>query len=86
MRIWSGERSVLKNCKRKRGNLLSPPDFAQAIEISLALYMDENIPRSITTGLRLRGVDVLTVQEEGRTSFTDPIILDRATELQRVLF
>ena len=48
--------------------------------------MDENIPRPVTDGLRLRGVDVLTVQEDERTSFPDPIILDRATELQRVLF
>ncbi|WP_199249570.1 DUF5615 family PIN-like protein [[Phormidium] sp. ETS-05] len=54
--------------------------------MSLALYMDENVPRQITAGLRLRGVDVLTVQEDGRASFPDPIILDRATELQRVLF
>lgn len=48
--------------------------------------MDEHIHRAITTGLRLRGVDVLTVQEDQRTGFPDPIILDRATELQRLLF
>jgi hypothetical protein len=28
----------------------------------------------------------LTAQEDRRTSFRDPIILDRATELERVLF
>ncbi|MFB2839252.1 DUF5615 family PIN-like protein [Floridanema evergladense] len=54
--------------------------------MSLALYMDENVARQITTGLRQRNVEVLTVQEDGLTSFPDPIILDRATELQRLLF
>ena len=54
--------------------------------MSLAFYMDEHIHRAITAGLRLRGVDVLTVQEDKHTGFPDPIILDRATELQRLLF
>ena len=54
--------------------------------MSLALYMDENVARQITVGLRQRDVDVLTVQEDGLTSFPDHIILDRSTELQRVLF
>jgi Domain of unknown function (DUF5615) len=54
--------------------------------MSVALYIDENVHRGITDGLRIRGVDVLTVQEDGRTSFPDPLILDRATELERVLF
>jgi hypothetical protein len=48
--------------------------------------MDEHVHRAVTAGLRLRGVDVLTVQEDERTGFPDPIILDRATELQRILF
>ncbi len=54
--------------------------------MSLALYMDEHVHRAITSGLRLRGVDVLTVQEDGRAGISDPLILDRATELERVLF
>lgn len=54
--------------------------------MSIALYMDENVPRTITDGLRQRGIDVLTVQEDGRTSCPDPLVLDRATELQRVIF
>jgi hypothetical protein len=37
-------------------------------------------------GLRQRGVDVLTVQEDGRTGASDAALLDRATELGRVLF
>ena len=54
--------------------------------MSIAFYMDENVHRGITNGLRIRDVDVLTVQEDGRTGFRDPMILDRATELKRVLF
>lgn len=48
--------------------------------------MDENVSRQITLGLRLRGVDVITVQEDNRTGWADPKILARATELNRVLF
>ena len=54
--------------------------------MSLAFYMDEHVPRSITTGLRLRNIDVLTVQEDGRTGFPDRKILDRAIELNRIMF
>ena len=32
--------------------------------MSVALYMDEHVHRAITVGLRLRGVDVLTAQED----------------------
>lgn len=48
--------------------------------------MDEQVPKPITTGLRQRGVDVLTVQEDGRKSYPDPLLVDRATELGRVIF
>jgi len=54
--------------------------------LSISLYMDENVPRQITVGLRLRDVDVLTVQEDKRAGILDPQVLARATELQRVLF
>jgi Domain of unknown function (DUF5615) len=40
--------------------------------------MDEHVHRAITIGLRLRGIDVLTVQEDGLTATPDPLILDRA--------
>jgi hypothetical protein len=43
--------------------------------------MDENVPRQITIGLRLRGIDVITVQEEKRTGQSDPEVLARATEV-----
>lgn len=48
--------------------------------------MDVHVPRAITEGLRLRGVDVLTAQEDGARALTDPELLDRAAELGRVLF
>lgn len=48
--------------------------------------MDEHVHRAITAGLRLRGVDVLTVQEDHRRNVDDSILLDRATELQRIMF
>jgi predicted nuclease of predicted toxin-antitoxin system len=48
--------------------------------------MDEHLPRAITVGLRLMGVDVLTTQEDGRRHAPDDLLLDRAFELRRVLF
>ena len=48
--------------------------------------MDEHVHRAITIGLRLRGVDVLTVQEDGLTATPDPLLLDRTLELKRVMF
>lgn len=54
--------------------------------MGIGLYMDENVHRAITSGLRLRGIDVVTAQEDGRSGITDPLILDRATELGRPLF
>jgi hypothetical protein len=54
--------------------------------VTVALYMDEHVHRAITTNLRLRGIDVLTAQDDGRRQVPDHILLDRATELQRVLF
>jgi hypothetical protein len=48
--------------------------------------MDHHVPRAITNGLRLRGVDVLTAYEDGTSRLRDPALLDRATELERVLF
>ena len=54
--------------------------------MSVALYMDEHVHRAITVGLRLRGMDVLTAQDDGRRNTPDDVLLDRATELGRVLF
>ncbi len=52
----------------------------------IPLYIDEHVARAITEGLRLRGIDVLTVQEDGRRGISDAAVLDRATELGRPLF
>jgi len=52
----------------------------------IRLYMDENVRGAITRGLRRRGVDVLTAQEDGRDATPDPEVLDRAKELARVRF
>ena len=53
--------------------------------MSLRFYMDENVPRAVTLGLRLRGVDVVTVQEDDRASHPDEAVLNRATELGRIV-
>jgi hypothetical protein len=54
--------------------------------LSIPLYLDEHVARAITLGLRLRGIDVLTPQEDGRRGIADSLLLDRATELGRPLF
>ncbi len=54
--------------------------------MSVPLYFDVHVPSAIADGLRLRGVDVLRAQEDGTAEFEDPRLLDRATELGRVLF
>ncbi len=48
--------------------------------------MDVHIPFTITAGLRRRGVDVLTSQEDGMQEAEDRPLLERANELKRVLF
>jgi hypothetical protein len=48
--------------------------------------MDVHIRRAVVVGLRLRGVDVVTAQEDGTDRLSDPLLLDRATGLNRVLF
>lgn len=54
--------------------------------MSLSLYMDVHVPLAITRALRLRGIDVLTAQEDGIETADDPDILDRATALGRTVF
>ncbi len=31
----------------------------------IRFYLDEHVPRAVATGLRMRGIDVLTAQEAG---------------------
>jgi len=52
----------------------------------IPLYMDEHIPRAITSGLRLKGVDIITVQEDGFSGKSDSELLDRAAGLMRAFF
>ena len=54
--------------------------------MSLQIYMDVHVRRPVTTGLRRRGVEVLTAQEDGTDRLEDPELLDRALDLARVLF
>ncbi|HEY6322446.1 MAG TPA: DUF5615 family PIN-like protein [Thermoanaerobaculia bacterium] len=54
--------------------------------MNVAFYFDERIPRAVALGLRTRGVDVITAQEDDRRGIADSLLLDRATELRRPLF
>lgn len=54
--------------------------------MSVKLYMDVHVRRAITDGLRRRGVDVLTAQEDGHSETPDPELLDRSRALGRVIF
>lgn len=47
--------------------------------------MDVHVPGPVTRGLRLRGVDVITAEEDGCRRLEDPQLLDRATGLGRAL-
>lgn len=48
--------------------------------------MDVHVPQPITDQLRRRGVDVLTAIEDERAEREDEELLERARELDRVLF
>jgi len=48
--------------------------------------MDVHVPASITRGLRLRQVDVLTAQEDHAARMPDDLLLDRAFLIGRTLF
>lgn len=48
--------------------------------------MDVHVKRAVTDGLRRRGVDVLTAQEDGTARLSDADLLDHASSLGRVLF
>jgi predicted nuclease of predicted toxin-antitoxin system len=48
--------------------------------------MDHHVHAAITDGLRRRGVEVITAQEDGTPRFDDEQLLERATQLGYVLF
>ena len=53
--------------------------------MSVRLYMDVHVRGAVTRQLRLRGVGILTAQEDAMARAPDPELLDRATALGRVL-
>jgi predicted nuclease of predicted toxin-antitoxin system len=53
--------------------------------VSLRLYFDHHIPGAVATALRQRRIDVLTAQEDGAHQLEDPLLLDRASSLGRIL-
>ncbi len=52
----------------------------------VGLYLDVHVPRAIADQLRLRGIDVVMAQEDGTTTLADDHLLERSSELGRVLF
>ena len=54
--------------------------------MALSYYFDVHVPASIADGLRRRGIDVLTSQQDGTREATDEQLLHRATDLSRLLF
>ena len=54
--------------------------------MTLSLYMDHHVPKAITVGLRLRGMDVITAYEDGTDQLSDELLLKKAHELKRALF
>ena len=54
--------------------------------MSVSLYFDQHIPKAIAVGVRERGIDVLTADEDGKADWGDVLLLQRSTELGRVIF
>jgi hypothetical protein len=50
------------------------------------LYFDVHVDKAIHDQLRLRGVDVLRAQDDGAAEMTDEQLLQRTTQLGRVVF
>jgi hypothetical protein len=48
--------------------------------------MDVHVRRTVTQGLRRRGVDVTTAREDGSSRLPDDLLLDRAQTLGRAIF
>jgi hypothetical protein len=53
--------------------------------MSTPLYFDHNMQAAVADGLRARGIDVLTAQDDGRHRDDDEALLDHADSLQRVI-
>lgn len=53
--------------------------------MSVRLYADANVDGRLILALRRRSVDIVWAREDGAGRLKDPLILDRATELGRVV-
>jgi hypothetical protein len=54
--------------------------------MAVGFYFDVHIPAAIRDQLRLKGVDVLTAQEDAADRLTDEDLLGRALTLSRLMF
>ena len=52
----------------------------------VSIFTDHHVPFAITAGLRDRAVNVLPAYEDGSHRLADPDLLQRASDLSRVLF
>jgi hypothetical protein len=50
------------------------------------LYLDVHVDKAIHDQLRLRGLDVLRAQDDNAAELTDAELLQRTTELGRIIF
>lgn len=54
--------------------------------MTLAFYFDHHVHAAIAAGLNERGIDVVTAYEDGSAELADEELLERTTQLGRVLF
>lgn len=54
--------------------------------MAVSLYMDVHVPRATAEQLQRRAVDVMTAIEDDAARLPDAELLERASELNRVLF
>ena len=54
--------------------------------MAVQFYMDVHVPQGITEQLRRQEIDVLTATEDGYAEAEDEDLLERAKELERVVF
>lgn len=53
--------------------------------MSLRFYFDQHVPGPVRSSLRRRGADILSTEEDGAKGEPDERLLERATELERVM-
>ena len=52
----------------------------------MKLYMDHHVPEAVTQALRRRGIDVITALEDMRERTDDEELLNRSSQLARILY